>query len=156
MTTCLSEMLQNSDITREIVNEATTELLAPSIQGYTDPLLLFVNAKKIMHILENIVSNIESDALEEAQKYGNRVFDYKGNTITLKEVGVKYDYSVCNDPKLSEIASQLESWKSKEKERHTFLKSLKSKTSLVDEESGEVISVLPPTKSSKTGIIVTY
>jgi hypothetical protein len=138
------------------MNEATTQILAPSIQGYADPLLLFINAKKVMRILEDIIANVEEDALAEAHKHNNRVFEYKGATITLKEVGVKYDYSACNDPKLAQISSSLESWKSQEKERHTFLKSLKSKTSVVDEESGEVISLLPPIKSSKTGIIVSY
>jgi hypothetical protein len=41
------------------------------------------------------------------------------------------------------------------KDRETFLKSLKSKTSILDEETGELIEIFPPYKTSKTGITVT-
>ena len=103
---------------------------------------------------ERILKEIKENLLTEAGKYPEKEFEYMGNKITKAEHGTKYDYSKCGDPVYQqreaialEAADQL-------KERAEFLKSVKAPFSLLDEGTGEVHLILPPTKKSVSGLNV--
>jgi hypothetical protein len=42
-----------------------------------------------------------------------------------------------------------------EKQRQAFLKALPAATHIMDEETGELVRVIPPRKESKTGVVAT-
>ena len=76
--------------------------------------------------------------------------------VEIKEVGTKYDFSKCGDPVYEQLEQMAESAKSSLKERSDFLKAIpKSGIPFLDENSGEMITVYPPSKSSTTSIAIT-
>ena len=73
-----------------------------------------------------------------------------GVTFKLKETGVKYDYSntaLWNEKKqaIDELTTELKSLES-------TLKSVQTKMTTVDEQTGEIIEFWQPIKSSKTSV----
>ena len=146
----------NGTFDNQVINDLSAQISGLAINGDVDPLALFINCKALSKILDNVISNIELEALEEAYKYGNKVFGFRGANITIKEVGTKYDYDVCKDSVLANIQRVKSEISETEKKRLTFLKSLSGKTNVVDEESGEISELYPPIKQSKTAVIVTF
>jgi len=67
--------------------------------GLSDPLKVHYQVKCMEDIIKNITNDAEykSMTLDEAAKYG-KTFDHYNAKFEVKEMGVKYDYSVCNDP----------------------------------------------------------
>jgi len=66
------------------------------------------------------------------------------------EGGVKYDYSETES--WCKLQFEIDRLKDKQKEVEAFCKALKSKTTTLDEESGELADYYPPSKSSTTTI----
>jgi hypothetical protein len=107
-----------------------------------------------MVALGEVIESIANLSLAEAEKYG-KSFEFKNARIEVKELGSKWHFDKSNDSKYFSIKSNIEKLDIERKDRETFLKSLKQKTSILDEETGELIEVFPPYKTSKTGITVT-
>jgi hypothetical protein len=66
------------------------------------------------------------------------------------EGGVKYDYSETES--WCKLQFEIDRLKEKQKEVEAFCKALKSKTSTLDEETGELMDFYPPSKISTTTI----
>jgi hypothetical protein len=123
--------------------------------GREDALNVFVAAKKWQRTIEAILSQIESQVLDEATKYGSKRFSYKGVTLETRELGSRWFYDKCNDPIMNKYIAEKASLSEAEKQRQAFLKALTSATHIMDEETGELVRVIPPRKESKTGVVAT-
>lgn len=123
--------------------------------GREDALNVFVAAKKWQRTIEAILTQIESHVLDEALKYGSKRFSYKGVNLEMRELGSRWFYDTCNDPILNRFVSEKAELSEKEKQRQAFLKALTSATHILDEETGELVRVIPPRKESKTGVVAT-
>lgn len=66
------------------------------------------------------------------------------------EGGVKYDYSETET--WCKLQFEIDRLKEKQKEVEAFCKALKSKTSTLDEITGELVDFYPPSKTSTTTI----
>jgi len=124
-------------------------------EGTVNPLRVATTMKALALAIKTIKAGIEDFILDEAQKYESKSFDFDGHSFQVKETGVKYDYSLCCDPELARLEKELKSTTDKLKERQTFLKAVKDQLTVVDEKSGEVFTVLPPSKSGKTSVAIT-
>jgi hypothetical protein len=122
--------------------------------GNIDSLDVHIRCKAFMVALNQVIESIESKTLAEAEKHG-KSFDFKSAKIEIKELGSKWHFDKSNDSVYFNIKSNIEKFDIERKDRETFLKSLKSKTSILDRETGEVIEIFPPYKTSKTGVVVT-
>jgi glycyl-tRNA synthetase alpha subunit len=122
--------------------------------GSLDALEVDIRCTYLMDALVKINKSIETLSLAEAEKHG-KSFEYKNAKIQVKELGSKWHFDKSNDSKYFSIKSNIEKLDIERKDRETFLKSLKSKTSILDEETGELIAVFPPYKTSKTGVVIT-
>lgn len=138
-------------------------------EGAIDPLKVHIQIKAMEDIIFGITStdekknarNVEfakryrSILLESAQKYGNS-FDVHNAKFKVAEVGVKYDYSKCNDPVLDELYIQKKELDARVKEREKFLQNAPiSGTTIVNDDTGEATTVFPPSKRSTTSVTVT-
>lgn len=92
---------------------------------------------------------------DEVSKYGKEVRTTSGTKIELAEVGVKYDYSQCNDDILNQLNAQLEMLESNIKERQTFLKTISPSGIDIIDEFGEVKKIYPPSKTSTSSVKTT-
>lgn len=135
------------------VEKAKEEILA----GNEDALKIEVQLKAFEEIIKFLRNDkeIKENALIEVEKYPNKSFDLYGATIQKTELGTKYNFSECNDLDLIKIDKKIELLKEEKKKKELFLKTLTKETSIVDNETGEVLNFFPPSKKSTTGIKIT-
>lgn len=122
--------------------------------GEANPLEVLIILKAFEKAQERIIKEIRENFVNEASKYPESSFEFMGAKIEKAELGTKYDYSVCNDPVHAQRLSIVESASEQLKERETFLKTLKQPITIVDESSGEIVTIQPPLKKSTTGLKV--
>lgn len=129
-----------------------SEIIELIESGSTDPLLIKIWMKEITEALETIKPVADSAALSEAEKYGQKSFEKNGYRFELSEFGTKYDYSGTGHPKWNQLSFKAKEITNELKGVEDTLKSLKSSITLVDEDSGEIVTVYPPAKKSTSGI----
>jgi hypothetical protein len=122
--------------------------------GLSDPLKVHYQVKCMEDIIKNITGDAEykSMTLDEAAKYG-KTFDHYNAKFEVKEMGVKYDYSVCNDPVYNKLKAQLTVLEDEVKSREKYLKAIPT-TGVETLLEDEVITLYPPNKTSTTTITV--
>ena len=111
--------------------------------------------------METFIKEVKSDsrfkeyAREEIAKH--KVFNSpSGAKIELAETGTNYDYLKCGDWEIELIESQLLALKEKLETRQKFLKNLPIEgIDIVDSQTGELIHVFPPAKSSTSSYKIT-
>lgn len=123
----------------------TDTLLEEVRQGGRNPLELNVQAAKLEKIAKILRDGTKAEALAEAEFYPEKEFIKYGVTITKRPTATTYDYS--NDAKWVELREQL-------KAREEFLKALKMPVTVVDDVTGEIITVRPPEKKVTEGIVI--
>jgi hypothetical protein len=138
----------------EIAGQCLQIIKSIKEDGTINPLRIATSMKALETAIKLIRDGIEDAIIEEAEKY-EKTFDIDGHKITLKETGVRYDYSVCKDPEWEELTSTLSNTKEAIKKRETFLKSVSEPFTLLDERTGEVVRIELPNKTSKTNISIT-
>lgn len=123
--------------------------------GEINAIDVLVTLKKFEKASGTILKAIQEDFVKEGDKHPERSFSFAGAQIEKKEVGVKYDYSKCGDLAWERHSANEAISAERRIERETFLKSLKEPITVVDEETGEVITLRPPTKTGSTSLTVT-
>ena len=122
--------------------------------GNINPLAVLIQLRAMERASERILKEIKDNLLREADKYPTNEFEYMGNKITKAEHGTKYDYSNCGDPVYEQRLKIAKEATEQLKERENFLKAVKAPFSLLDEGSGEVATITPPSKKSTSGLNV--
>jgi hypothetical protein len=147
------ELIKSGPQTGDQILDFQNEILDSVTNGFEDPLFLLVKLKAMSKALDGAIDSIQEHALSEAQKHG-KSFAIYGAKVEIKEMGTKWYFDKTGDPIIARIAEQKDQIGKAEKDRQSFLKTLKEKTSFLDEESGEVFTVYPARKESKTGIAI--
>ncbi len=111
--------------------------------------------KAMEKIFEQIKPTLISTTIDEISQYEKNAI-IKGTEFSITEAGTKYDYSKCNDSVYNDLCVSLDYAKEKVKDRETFLKALKAPMTVVDEDSGEIVEIFPPSKTSTTTVKVTF
>lgn len=123
-----------------------------SIEG-GNPSEDLVRCAKYIFLLEELQKRLREYSANEVRNHDNQEMDIMGNKIKLIESSIKYDYSV--NKSWVEQKQIVDEASDKLKEIETFAKGLKSKTTIVDEETGEAYEFYPPPRSSSTTVRVT-
>ena len=155
-TTIIELFNSTNDLTKANVKTLAEQMISDIESGSTN---LFETASKIefmIQTLEQVMSSVREQLVDELHKYGNESkvgVKTNGVTFKMKETGVKYDYSntaLWNQKKqvIDELTNDLKSLES-------TLKSVQTKMTTVDENTGEIIEFWQPIKSSKTSVEIT-
>ena len=142
------DKLSRQMMARQIINDLA--------EGTEDPVKTHYNIKCIEELIKLILSDKEykSIVLFEAEKHG-RSFDFENAKMEIKETGVKYDFAACGDPDWDYYESQINSFKEKQKERESFLKTIRADgLNIFDPLTGESYTICPPVKTSTTTVAV--
>lgn len=123
-------------------------------QGETNPLEVLVILKAFEKATERILKEVRENYVKEADKYSEKSFELFGAKLEKAEVGTKYNYSICNDPVYNRRLAIATEANKLVKEREDFLKSLKDPLNIVDEETGELVKIIPPLKTSTESVKV--
>lgn len=129
------------------------------LEGNVNPL----EAMTVVAALENFVKAVRGNVLvkdavrEELEKYGTKSVDFKGAKFTMKEVGTRYDFSSCGDPKWSDLKFRIDELTADLKEREKLLKALPDGGMMeVDQKTGEVYHIEKPEKKFENGYSITF
>ena len=111
--------------------------------------------------LEDIIKNITDDkrykqaVLDDAFDHSEKPFDFKHSEVAIREIGTKYDYDTCGDPKYKELKQLFEKAKKDLEERQEYLKTIPAEgVIVVDEATGEISKVHKPIKTSTTSVTI--
>jgi hypothetical protein len=148
------DLIASKDLQKDIAQR----IIESVKEGEQSALQIAGKIKFITDSLEEASKEIKPLVIEEAQKYDRNesLIVLGGYLVEVKEMGVKYDYSQCNHPRLIEIDQELAKLSEEKKSIEATLKSLKASMTLVDEGTGEVITVYPPLKKSTTTPVFTF
>lgn len=127
------------------------------IEGEINPLNVHLQIKSMEDIIASIKENAEykRTVTDAAAEYG-KSFEYMNAKIDIREVGTKYNFDQCNDGKYLALKQSENDLKKSIKAREDFLKCAPSTGTIVtDEETGETVTIYPPSKSSTTSVVVT-
>lgn len=152
-TQSLTLLTDTTSITKQVMS-----LRDMVIRGEVDPLKAFVNIARVAEVIEVLKKDelFLDAAMREYSKYGEKSVTLGICTVTEAQVGTKYDFSQCNDSALNDLYERQAQVKNDVKERETMLKALPSKLTIINDQTGEVTEVLPPIKTSKTTLKLTF
>jgi hypothetical protein len=94
-------------------------------------------------------------ARDEISKYGKDITLPSGTKIELAEVGIKYDFSQCNDPILVDLERDLTKLEFEVEQRKKWLKTVPGEGIELHIGEGLLNKVYPPSKSSTSSIKTT-
>ena len=137
--------------------ESFVSYVADSLEsGSIDPLEIYTQCIAMEKAMQGCKDVLQAYATQEAQKHnGGKEFEKQGFKIKVGEVGVKYHFDNCNDPILKDAEFKFEAAKATVDDRKKFLKTIKSPTTLVNEETSEIYTINPAPKTSTTSVIMT-
>lgn len=145
----LSLMPETKDEIKSFANILKAELLT----GWESPLKTYVKIKSISMLIDTLESDpdIRAAVLAEAEKYGQKSFEFGEAKVSIKEVGVRYDYTACGCEDWTFHNNAVESHKRNLKQLEEFLKRI-PEDGMADPATGEII--YPPAKKSTTSVVI--
>jgi len=141
--------------TQEQVTRFSDNVIQSVKNGEVSPLETLVLLKALNKASERILEEIRTNIKTETDKYSEKIFEFAGAQIEKSETGVKYDYSVCGDTIYEKRQSDLDAAKSLVDERTAFLRALRQPMTVVDEMTGEVVTIRPPLRRGTDFVKVT-
>lgn len=154
----MNNHLALSKATKSLVSldAATIDTLAKAeiqsvADGFKDPVDLFTLSTKGLLYFNSINDNLKPYVYAQQLAVKGLSYIKNGVELTPAELGVKYDFSVCKDAEWVELTSKFEMAKKAKTDRESFLKTIKGKLVLVDDETGEVSTIFEPIKSGVMG-----
>ena len=145
-TSIINVLPSTKEEVRKFCQDAKERILA----GYENPLKIAVQLKGFEEVIKTLREDkdIKAVVLKEALKE-EKTFKRFGAELTVKEVGVKYDYSVCDDQEWNELNRQITELEAKKEARETLLKSIKD-----DIFDSQGVQLKAPIKTSTTQVTV--
>lgn len=145
------------DTTKEQRQSFVTDIVTQVNNGEVDVLKIHKEVKSLEEIVKAITSNedYKKALLTEAKKNGKKL-NFANAEFQIKEAGVKYNYLQCNDELYNKFKDEQLELDQKIKDREAFLKAIPSVgLPVLNETTGEVVTIYPPAKSSTTTVQVT-
>lgn len=140
---------------KEQINSFVKKTVNELKEGGINALDFYLQLKSAETTIKKIIDDkeVKELAMSEASKHGSKQFEYRGFEVESSDnLGVKYDYSICNDRVWDGLQAQLRNLQERIKEREAFLKALPSDNSVMDDEG---VVLVPPLKKSSSGLRVT-
>ena len=155
----LCSYLDNGSLSKETMQMQSSALIQPIIDGEIDPLRAVA---KIRFLSDMLAATLKDDRvkdviLNEIDKNGGKEVTAFGVKFAQKEMGVSYDYTVCQDPEYNRLATEMETLKAKMKEREKYLMGIPAEgIPMVDQETGDCYKVIRPLRRASLGYSVTF
>ena len=141
--------------TKTQIDVFSDQLIASVKQGEVNPLEVLIQLQAFEKVTKRVLEEIKDELLTASAKYSETRIELYGSIIEKAELGTKYDYSVCRDTVFERLEADANIASENLKTRQEFLKTLKEPLVIVDEMTGEVTKIYPPSKKSTSGLKVT-
>jgi hypothetical protein len=155
------ETLQVIDVVPSKENQLSfaQSIVRKVYEGEETAINMAARLKFLSDTFKEASEQIKPFVIDECMKYDSReqIVALGGYEVKISEMGVKYDYSECNHPRLIEVIAGINKLNEERKELENFLKALKKPMSIADESTGgEEVTVYPPSKKSTTTPVFTF
>lgn len=130
--TTASSFLTNFVTGKEQIENFVNAVVGEVEGGNLNALKLKIYTKSISKAIEEIERRTASGTFTEADKYGEKNFEAFGAKIEIAELGIKYGYATCGDPKWDALTKEIDRLTEERSERENFLKTLKEPMSDMD------------------------
>lgn len=140
------------------VAELAYKAISAVVNGEVDPITAHINISRMEVAIKRFKDNdqVRDITLRELSKYGTS-HQFGDCKMEQAEAGVKYDYSSCGDEAYNELLRTRAAMDAGIKEREAYLKAIPvSGVQTFNDQTGEVITIYPPAKSSKTILKTTF
>ena len=155
----LFSYLDNGSLSKETMQMQSSALIQPIIDGEIDPLRAVAKIRFLSDMLAAALKDdrVKDVILNEIDKNGGKEVTAFGVKFSQKEMGVSYDYTVCQDPEYNRLAGEMETLKAKMKEREKYLMGIPAEgIPMVDQETGDCYKVIRPLRRASLGYSVTF
>lgn len=134
---------------------ATIETIARSMvqevaDGNLDALDVLIYAKKGAAFFKAIDDNVKSYAYGKQYATKGQPYEVHGCKVEASELGVKYDFTICNSGKWTDLKTKADVAKKELEEHEKFLKTIKGKLDIVGKDF-DVETLYEPGKSGTMG-----
>ena len=149
----IKEQIEAGEVTfsKTLAQQFAAQIIEQVEEGGRETLNALAQLEFFSQVIEAAKSKIREIATDELDLYGNEaktgVTKY-GVTFKLKESGVRYNYT--QTPKFNEIKAKEDEIAEQRKALEDQLKILKAPTTMIEQETGEMIDLFPAIKTSKT------
>ena len=127
-----------TDLSKHLVDRVAT--------GEVDAYKAYIHVKKINELSTTLEKNLRPFVNSKGiPKAGLTMYNLAFASVSGKDT---YDYTACEDPIYDIMVSKLEKLKAEIKEREIFLKTIKKAKSEIDEETGDIYTIQPPSITS--------
>lgn len=139
--------------TKEQVKKIAYQIRQSVLDGEVGPLQFIEQVSAMEQLFKSLKDDllIKDAVLSEAEKYGSKSFTKGNANFQIKEVGIKYDYSNCNDFEYEKLKSEQTSINEKVKAREDFLKTINPDVEIFGSDG---VQILPAIKTSTTQVVV--
>ena len=138
--------------TKSDITDKAQSIVFAVAEGLAEPLPEYIKVRKAKEVLDEAEKNLKPYL--DGMKL-NKGELYFGCEIIEKELGVKFDYSSCNDQVWNDLNEKMVNLSKEIKERETFLKGISTPLDCFNPDTGETYQITPPIKSGKLGKSVT-
>ena len=145
------EFLKQFPVNKGDVQAVASELAESINEGTFDVLKMSIRIKALETCLDQVKTMIKDYSLDEADKEGKN-FDKEGVKVEVCDLGVKWDFSACNDSIWAGYQQQVKAAEDNRKQREVFLKAI-PEGGTVDPETGELI--YRPVRMATRGLKIT-
>ena len=129
-----SLVITNLTPSKSNIDTLSTKVAALVQSGKVDPLKAYTRLKAIEEMAKQSQEKIKLDVLFELAKYKGKA-EIEGSTISSKESGVRYDYSM-NEAWLN-LKAQIDELDKQKKAIEEVMKKIPAGKVIVDEQTGE-------------------
>lgn len=136
------------------IDVASDQIIELVRSGERNPLEVLAWADAVEEVIKRVKKETKDAQLTEAGKHPEKTFTVYGTTFTKAEHGTKYNYAGCGDTVWERLDADVKSAEAKRADREKFLKALKGPEVVVDQMTGEMVTITPPLKTSVSGLNV--
>lgn len=155
----VEKLMRDASLSRKSQQQLASNLVNEVTEGTVNPIEAVVRMKAIYDSIDLFLKDesVRECVLAEAGKYDkNEMIESLGASIRVQESGSRYDYTVCGDPVWNALNEEFKQLEGEKKERELFLKNMRKPTTVVDDETGEVYTIYPAARTSKTNYVITF
>lgn len=146
---------QETSLTKARAQYFANALIEINEEGHVDTLTALARVEFMSQVIEAVKAKLRENATDEMYLHNEAKTGIVrlGVTFKHKETAVRYDFS--NTPKWNQVKEREEAVAEERKALEAQLKTLSKPATMLDEETGELLALNPPMKSSKTTVEIT-
>lgn len=152
----LVAFVSNANLTKEAQGNLVENLVAQVTDGKADAVTAFVQIKAIAEVCEQFLKNpAVVAAVQSAVLVRGKDAAFGGAKVGIYST-TRYDYSSSGDTQYLDLIKQNKSIASQLKAREMYLKAITDEQTIVDRETGAIVTITPPAKTVSQSLRVTF